>query len=225
MEKHISLVKSHFDKEAKEYNLEVIMVIPGYKKMHKEAIKQILFSKNKKFDVLDIGVGTGNTSLEILKKYKLAKIDGLDVSKKMIDVAKSRLSRYKLNYLIGDIKTKKFTKKYDVIISTLTIHHLKNKEKTFKKIYSLLKPKGIFILNDIFIGNNKKETNKIEDKYRLFLKKNFGDKKGNWWINLYSKEDIPDSINNQILWLNKVGFKKVELKYKYLNTMIIVAKK
>jgi hypothetical protein len=42
---------------------------------------------------------------------------------------------------------------------------------------------------------------------------------------LYSKEDIPTSINNQIQWLKNAGFKKVELKYKYLNTMIIVAKK
>ena len=223
MKKHTKLIKSHFDKEAEDYNQEVPYVIPRYKHMHIVAINEIPFSFKKNISVLDIGIGTGNTTLAVITKFPLANIDALDVSKKMITFAKSKLKEYNINYLVGDIETKKISKKYDLIISTLTIHHIKNKEKIFKKICSLLKINGVFILNDIFIGDTQKETKIIEDKYRSFLKKNF--EKEKWWHNLYSKEDIPTSINNQIQWLKNAGFKKVELKYKYLNTMIIVAKK
>jgi len=50
------------------------------------AINEIPFSFKKSFTVLDVGVGTGNTTLAVITKFPLANIDALDVSKKMITV-------------------------------------------------------------------------------------------------------------------------------------------
>ena len=67
-------------------------------------------------------------------------------------------------YKLEDAKSIEFKPdSFDIVASTMTLHHLKNKYPTIKKIHNILKPKGRFVLGDVNIDT----TGKITDPIRL----------------------------------------------------------
>ena len=96
--------------------------------------------------VLEIGVGTGRLVIRIAPLCRT--FTGIDISEKTVEKAKQNLKRFSNVTLIhGDFNTFDFSEKYDVIYSSLTFMHFKNKVDTIAKIYSLLAPNGAFVLS------------------------------------------------------------------------------
>ena len=115
----------------------------------KDYQKEVIFLTNfinKEDKIIDIGCGTGiHASLMIKDGYQ---VDGLDLNKEMLDIAKTRLNTnlYCQNILDIDID-----KKYDVIISMFAvINHLKDtKELTIclNNLKKILKDNGKIIID------------------------------------------------------------------------------
>jgi ubiquinone/menaquinone biosynthesis C-methylase UbiE len=128
--------------------------------------------------VLDIGCGTGLLSLKFLEK-KDCLIFGVDNSPEMLEIFKNKIDKLNLSGRIssklGDAENLDFKdKKFDIIASTVTLHHVKNKLPVIKKIFELLKPGGRFVLGDIDVDT----TGNLEDPERMlrildFLKEEF----------------------------------------------------
>lgn len=128
--------------------------------------------------VLDIGCGTGLLSLKFLQKADCL-IYGIDSSPEMLEIFKSKIDKFglsdKISLELGDAENLGFeNEKFDIIASTVTLHHVKNKHPVIKKIYKLLKPGGKFVLGDIDVDT----TGNLEDPKRLlriidFLKEEF----------------------------------------------------
>lgn len=99
-------------------------------------------------DILDIGCGAGTLALYYANKgFNLL---GIDISQRAVDSANSS-ARY-LN--INNVKYEKMNfpyeipnEKFDFIIFTEVIEHLKDDELALKKIYSLLQLGGIVVLS------------------------------------------------------------------------------
>lgn len=74
--------------------------------------------KNKKINVLDVGVGSGVIAINIKKHFKNAKVYGTDISSKAINNAKENAKKHKINISISkdDVFPKNHVK-FDVILS------------------------------------------------------------------------------------------------------------
>ena len=112
--------------------------------------------------VLDIGCGTGFLSLKFLKKAD-CKITGIDSSSEMLSIFIEKIQKLglssKIKYKLEDAKILNFKpNSFDIVASTVTLHHLQKKDPTIKKIYKILKPKGRFVLGDIDIDTTGKHT-------------------------------------------------------------------
>ncbi len=128
--------------------------------------------------VLDIGCGTGLLSLKFLDKADCL-IYGIDSSPEMLEIFKSKIDKFQLSENIscklGDAENLDFeNEKFDIIASTVTLHHVKSKYPVIEKIYEFLKPGGKFVLGDIDVDT----TGNLEDPKRLlriidFLKNEF----------------------------------------------------
>ena len=227
--KHSELVKGHFDIKYKDYDTLIKKLIPKYEEMHDLILKNLHFKRKPKIRVLDLGIGTGKTSLEILKKFPDVTIDGVDISKNMIKQGKQRLRNYlsRVNFMEQDIAKLSLHGKYDAVVSVLCIHHLNQKQKKelFYKIFNLLKERGILIIADIVKFDSGRETTKKENEWKNFLIKNLGKKEGQYWFDNYKEEDLPDSVNNQLKWLKKAGFKEEKEIFKHMNYTTFYGKK
>ena len=101
--------------------------------------------------ILDIGAGTGLLSAFLMERYPDASFTLIDISEKMLDVAKDRFrGNSNVKYIVADYSKHSFVEKYDMVVSALSIHHLEDEEKKelYKKSYSLLKQNGIIINAD-----------------------------------------------------------------------------
>jgi len=131
--------------------------------------------KNSK--ILDAGCGAGKVALDIVKNNT---IEGIDISKKMIELCNKEFITNKINknkYLFrtGNIFELDFKKEsYDGIIALGFLEYQNDENKSLEFLYNLLKPSGYLILsgpNNLRLYNFFNLVNIIE-KIRLKLSLN-----------------------------------------------------
>ena len=101
--------------------------------------------------VLDYGCGTGLLSFLLSEKVK--QIKAADTSSGMLDQIRNKLSQTKIRNIepvIFDIETQPLPNEhYDVIVSSMTLHHLNDVPGAIRKLCQLLKPGGSIVLADL----------------------------------------------------------------------------
>ena len=104
-----------------------------------------LINKSNKFDILVAGCGTGSHILST-SRYKNSKIVGVDLSLASLGYAKRKVEELgikNIEFLHADIlQLNKLNKKFDIIESAGTLHHMSDPIEGFKVLYDLLKPNG-----------------------------------------------------------------------------------
>ena len=114
-------------------------------------LEALELSKNK--SVLEIGVGTGRIALKVAPCC--FKLTGIDISPKTIDRAKDNLKEYgNIFFVCSDFNSHEFEETFDVIYSSLTMMHFKDKATVITKVDKLLNDNGIFCLS---IDKNQSE--------------------------------------------------------------------
>jgi len=101
--------------------------------------------------VLDYGAGTGNLLLYILPK--VAHITAMDNSDGMLTVLQSKiptLYSHKVQLLKHHADTEELPKDaYNLIMSSMTLHHIQNTKEFIIQCYNALKPGGLLVLIDL----------------------------------------------------------------------------
>ena len=101
-------------------------------------------TQNKK--VLEIGIGTGRIAVKVAP-YCM-NLTGIDISPKTIKRAKENLKEHKnISFVCDDFNVYEFCETFDVIYSSLTMMHFKQKAQVIRKIETLLNDNGIFCLS------------------------------------------------------------------------------
>ena len=114
-------------------------------------LEALELSKNK--SVLEIGVGTGRIAVKVAPCC--LKMTGIDISPKTIERAKDNLKEYgNISFVCSDFNSHEFEETFDVIYSSLTMMHFKDKATVITKVDKLLNDNGIFCLS---IDKNQSE--------------------------------------------------------------------
>jgi tRNA (cmo5U34)-methyltransferase len=213
-------VKEHFEKEAEEFDNTILKLIPKYNEMIDSMISVIPFESSDKFKLLDLGCGTGNVTKTAKKKFPNSMIDCIDIAENMIQMAKIKLEDYDdIKYHVGDFSEVDFKEKFDVIVSSLALHHIKtdtDKRKFYIKIYELLESGGIFINSDYVLGSSDYLSKIYRKKWINFMLINVPEREVNEkWIPKEMEEDYPAPLINHLKWLNETGYKSVDVVWKY----------
>ena len=154
----INTKKRNFDQEAANWDQ-----VPGRVKVARDIaqsmIKEITLTPD--MDVLDFGCGTGLLALALQPFVR--SITGVDSSLGMLDVFKTKikeqhLSNVKANYLDLD-KGEVLTGSYHLIVSSMTLHHVKNISPLLKQFYSILLPAGLLAIADLDLDDGKFHSN------------------------------------------------------------------
>jgi len=107
----------------------------------------------KGMSILDLGCGTGLGTIDIAARLEgSGKVIGLDLSDKMIEQAKKKLTIFNFNNVIFEVgsgSSLDYVDYFDYVLSTNAFHHFYRKEEIFSRVYKALKQKGSFIIQDI----------------------------------------------------------------------------
>ena len=116
----------------------------------KPALFSLLPSMNG-LTVLDLGCGFGE-NCESFSKMGAERVVGIDISEKMLEVAQKEhpyatYLRGDMNDLSPIMENESLPKNYDLVVSSLAVHYIKNIRKLAKQVFSLLKPGGCFLFS------------------------------------------------------------------------------
>lgn len=159
-EKHYNLSTDLYKSFLDPYNQYTCGYFKGTKDLNKAQehkldliCKKLKLSKNDK--VLDIGCGWGGFAKFASEKYG-CEVTGISISDEQIKYAKDFCKGLSVNIIKSDYRD--FEGKFDKILVCGMIEHVgpKNYKIFIKKIDSLLKPDGLFLLHTI--GNDVKNT-------------------------------------------------------------------
>jgi len=103
--------------------------------------------------VLDLGTGTGLLAIELAKTMPDLEVIGLDLSDVALEVARKNLQEseqpLRISFKKGDAEDMPFEEGvFDLVVSSNTLHLIKNPVSMFNEIYRVLKSKGRFFLSD-----------------------------------------------------------------------------
>jgi len=171
---------------------------------------------------IDLGCGTGTISKMVKENYPYAKLHCVDIAKNMIEVAKQKLSDYTdISYENADLADYSFDNSYDVVLSSLTLHHLVTDDEKihfYTKVYHALNPNGVFYNADNVIGSNETIQKNNINHWKKFMLKNVSEEEiTQKWIPKHQDEDHPARLIDQLIWLKNIGFTDVDVIWKFYN--------
>jgi len=122
----------------------------------KKFIRQLNIDKNS--IILDVACGTGDISFEIEKKFS-ANVTGIDISPKMIEIARKKAEKKNINkidFIIGDAEDLPIkTNSIDNITISYGFRNISNYEKALAEFYRVLKPEGKLGILEFSTPNSK----------------------------------------------------------------------
>lgn len=221
------LLKEKFSKGAEDYDRQRKHVIPCLEDLY-QITSDLAIVDNLKPKILDLGAGTGLLTSYLHKKYPMGDFTLLDLSEEMLNIARTRFEDLpNFNYVVADYLKHDLEGPFDIVVSSLSIHHLENNHKRilYEKVYHHLNSGGMFINADQVKGPypaNEKEY------YRNWLDKidmgSLSESEKNIIFDRM-KLDKPAPLADNFKWLEEIGFTDVDAYYKYYNFVVIYGKR
>ncbi len=223
-------IKRHFEEEAQQYDSNIRNLIPHYDQMVEAVVNAISFNCSAAIDVIDLGCGTGTIARSVKNTFPKARITCLDIADNMLQMAQFKLSDAPdTEYINDDFYRFSFDKQYDVVVSSLALHHLvtpDDKSDFYKKIYSGLKSGGMLVNADSVLASTETLQNMYMQQWKSFMYKNVSEREvESKWIPKYYEEDRPASLIEHLDMLREIGFAAVDVIWKYYNYAVFAAMK
>jgi SAM-dependent methyltransferase len=167
--------------------------------------------------VLDLGTGDGHLIAAVLERRPTATGVGLDVSVRLLELARARFDDASQVALRGHDLMDPLPAdvgRFDAAVSGLAIHHLADdrKRSLFGEVCSLLLPGGVFCVLDVVAS----PTPELHERAQAAL--GFGPEDQH-------RSDQPARLDEQLLWLRQAGFDHVDCFWKWFELAVFAGTK
>lgn len=103
---------------------------------------------------LEIGCGAGFTSELLSRSFDFESMDSIDLDPDMVLTAKKRNKEAAISFSEGNATELTFgDMHFDVVFEFGIFHHIPDWKKSIEEVYRVLKPGGLFMLEDLHIGS------------------------------------------------------------------------
>jgi tRNA (cmo5U34)-methyltransferase len=180
--------------------------------------------------ILEIGCGTGVTTLALLHSRPDLRITGVDISPVMLEQARRNLApalaENRLCLLENDAlfclrETPAET--FDIVASGYTLHNFPNdyRGQVLREILRVLKPGGVLVNGDRYALDNTVEHLKViqaevRDYFKVLMEMNLPDLLEQWMVHLFSDES-PDRVmrmTEALDLMGKIGYQSVTVHFR-----------
>ena len=125
--------------------------LPPNESWNREAVVKAVVGNPRK--IIDLGCGTGSTTLMLKQAFPNAEVVGLDLSPQMLTMSeyKAQQAHLEIDWVHGLAEATKFAdREFDVVTASLLLHEtpIYIAEEVFKEAYRLLEPGGQVIILD-----------------------------------------------------------------------------
>jgi tRNA (cmo5U34)-methyltransferase len=220
-------LRASFDSIAQEYDAHRRQLIPCYDDFYR-VTTDLATGGPQGLRVLDVGAGTGLMTQFILSRKPEAVCTLVDFAEEMLNVAKKRFAgQNNVSYVTGDYRNVDLGSGYDVIVSSLSIHHLDDRDKArlYHRLYGLLKAGGVFVNADQVMGATAAIEAEYQRRWREKITKSDLSEVEKAAAFERMKMDRPATLEDNLRWLRDSGFRDVDVYYKYYTFAVMAGRK
>lgn len=182
---------------------------------------------NAKVKVLDLGCGDGLFIQELLKTFAPASVTLVDGSTEMLEAAQKRLGgNGNIKFIKASfqdlVAREPLTEKFDLIYSSLAIHHLpfEKKKHLYEYIHNLLSPNGFFVNYDVVVPPSEKVEKWYLALWRQWIREHPDKEMSEKLLGIPEQykgntDNIPDTLESQLQALQDLGFNGVDCYFKH----------
>ncbi|MGI8588020.1 MAG: class I SAM-dependent methyltransferase [Chloroflexia bacterium] len=183
--------------------------------------------------ILDLGCGDGMVSEMLLNRLPGSSVVGVDMSVPMLEAAEKRLRAYPGRYKLfrrsmADLSPLAGEATFDAAIGVQSIHHLDGigKRALFGWVADQLRPGGLFLLSDrvrlpsaelfpyhLLLYNRQQAAAGGKE-----LPADYGYAAHRRSLEL--RADLPDTVEDQLIWLREASFGEADCFYRYVERAI-----
>lgn len=222
-------VAHHFNTEADIFDARIVKIVPDYREMLEALIGALPFPAGKKIKVLDLGCGTGTVSFLIKNEFPRASIRCVDLAPNMLALAAQKLRGLDaVEFEQADLQHYQIRGRYDAVVTSLALHHLEtdaDKARMHRKIFRALAPGGVFASADITVSSKQRLQQYYLAKWAHFIRKSYSQADIDRNYQRYRREDRPSVLLKELRWLERIGFRHIEVLWKYYNFVTYAAYK
>lgn len=226
-----SSVGSFFDEVSARYDESIRKAIPPYQEMFDSVLGYSFLENDKPWHILELGCGTGNLSLCIQEIYPNANLTLIDLSHEMLESAAQKLRKKTGSVKLiesGFIDLDLPAESFDLIISSMALHHLTDEEKPtlYNRIYQWLKPGGLFRCADETLALPQTTQSEQMRQWEVWARENGATSEDIiLWSEHAESYDHYASLQNHFRWLADSGFINVDCYWKKLMWTVFGAQK
>ncbi len=149
------MIKDYFEQKAESYDKDANRV-GNVDNIANSILRSFAFNKN--MHIMDFGSGTG-LLLERVAPF-VKKITAVDVSDAMCKQLNEKIKNLdcEVEILQLDLTKTKLDMKFDGIISSMTMHHIKDTQAMFNDFYTMLSDNGVLAISDLDIEDGSFHT-------------------------------------------------------------------
>jgi tRNA (cmo5U34)-methyltransferase len=165
-----------------DYAAMVRREVPEYERTQAEAVAASGTGARR---VLELGTGTGETTLRVLERHPRATVIGLDGSRAMLEHARAALPADRVDLRLGRFEDPLPDGPFDLVISAFAVHHLDGTGKAglFRRVAAVLAPAGRLVLADVVVPEDPADVvTPLDEGF-----------------------DLPSTVADQLSWLRAAG--------------------
>ncbi|MDP3986689.1 MAG: methyltransferase domain-containing protein [Nanoarchaeota archaeon] len=117
--------------------------------LQKRLLKVVEVRDNSK--IIDVGCGTGSLLKLLSEEGKNLKLEGMDISGKMIKEARKKIGK-NARLFVGRVEDLDVKNKFDYIFTIDSFHHFADQEKVMDNFFNALKKDGQLVILDFSFG-------------------------------------------------------------------------
>jgi len=140
----------YFGAMVQEYDSLIRRAVPRYDEMTDRLIAYLPPAVGS---ILELGCGTGNFTLKLAARYPKAALTLVDAAPRMLEVTKERLGSRQASFVAATFEELAFEpKSFDLVTSSISLHHVRDKAALYGALRPLLRPGGTFRFADQLAG-------------------------------------------------------------------------
>ena len=207
-----------FNKTAATYESERRKLIPCFDDYYGRAL-DFIESSVENPEILDLGAGTGLFSAMVRAKFPRSKMVLADIAEEMLSLARQRFAGDQgIEFEVCDYASPEaFSgRKFDLIVSALSIHHLEDPEKAklFQKVRRHLREGGRFVNADQVLGPDGWFAELYESEWKKIVEASGLSRQAlDAGYERRKLDRLGDGVK-QVHWMREAGFRAADIVYK-----------
>jgi len=141
------LIRKSFDQAAASYDQAAVL----QREVGNRMLERLALVRLTPSMIVDVGCGTGIATVQLMKKYRKARVFGLDIAPQMLTIARRRAPWFrKLRCLCGDAEALPLaTTSCDLLFSNLALQWCGDLDRVFREFRRVLKPGGLLLFSTL----------------------------------------------------------------------------